>query len=180
MTKYVDGIEFVTEECCNCGMPFAMTKDFQGRRLRDRKLFYCPKGHQQHYVGKTEEQKLREQLQRRERDLEAAQGQAIALKHQRDEVARSYRKMRDRVKNGVCPCCSRTFQNLMMHMKTEHPEFGRHETLKALRDAYGLTQSALGNEIGVSQAVISSYERNLKVSEDAECRIVNWMEASEQ
>lgn len=178
MSKFVDGIEFVTVECCNCGMPFAMTEDFNTRRLNDHGWWYCPRGHQQHYTGKTEAQKLKEQLDRRQRDLEAVQGQAIALKSQRDEVAKSYRKMRDRVKNGVCPCCNRTFQNLMTHMQTEHPEFGKHETLKALRDAYGLTQSALADEIGLSAPTISNYERNLKISDWAKSAIENWMQTN--
>ncbi len=79
MSKFVDGIEFVTVECCNCGMPFAMTRDFKRRRLDDHKLFHCPAGHSQYYTGKSEAEKLKEQLAAKQRQLEAESGRAALL-----------------------------------------------------------------------------------------------------
>lgn len=178
MGKFVDGIQFITEECCNCGMPFAMTADFRERRLHDRKLFFCPRGHSQYYAGKTEEQKLREQLDRERRAREAECGRASALQHQRDEIARSYGRMRERVKNGVCPCCSRTFQNLLQHMRTKHPDFGSHQLLKSLRDTFGLTQSTIAREIGVPVSYVSNFERARPVPAHAEVKIAQWMEGN--
>lgn len=32
-----------------------------------------------------------------------------------------------RVKNGVCPCCNRSFQNLKRHMNTKHPNWSENE-----------------------------------------------------
>lgn len=180
MTKYVDGIQFVTEECCSCGMPFAMTADFRRRRLNDRKDWYCPRGHAQHYTGKSEAQKLRDQLSRTERRLEAESGRASLLEGQRDNLQRSYGRMRERVKNGVCPCCNRTFQNLLRHMRTKHPEFGQNNTLRALRDAYGLTQQALGEEVGIPGNYVSSFERDRYVPEHAKIAINEWVESQER
>lgn len=172
--NYVGGIKFVTEECCNCGMPFAMTEDFQKRRLRDRETFHCPKGHPQHYVGKTEEQKLREQLERKAAENDRLQAKASA-------IAKNYSRMRKRVKNGVCPCCTRTFQNLMEHMRTQHPDFGKHSTVRALREAFGLTQTALAQEIGggVTPQHISNYERERPVAYYAERGIEFWLAEQE-
>jgi len=178
MSQYVDGIEFVTEECCNCGILFAMTKDFQRRRLNDHKSFCCPSGHSQHYSGQTEGQKLRKQLERKQRQLEAESGRASLLEQQRNQLSKSYGKIRERVKNGVCPCCNRTFQNLLNHMRTEHPEFGSHEYLKSLRFAFGLTQQALGDEIGVPSAYISLYERDRPVPQWANTSISEWLESN--
>lgn len=175
MSKYVDGIEFVTEECCNCGLPFAMTKDFQRRRINDHKNFYCPSGHSQHYAGETEAKKLSKKLEQKQRQLEAAFGRASLLERQRDELGKSYGKMRERIKNGVCPCCNRTFQNLLDHMRNEHPEFGSHEQLKALRDAYGLTQKALGDEMGIPASYVSLYERDRPVPGWADANIEQWI-----
>lgn len=31
--------------------------------------------------------------------------------------------MKNRVANGVCPCCNRHFENLERHMKGQHPDF---------------------------------------------------------
>ena len=168
MSVFVDSVEYITEVCCNCGMSFAMTGDFKRRRLIDRKIFYCPAGHGQRYIGKTEEEKLRDAL-------EAEKGRAALLQRQRDEVSKSYSKMRKRVSNGVCPCCNRTFQNLLEHMKTQHPEFSDGQQLKVLRDTFGLTQSALGEEIGVSGSYISLFENEKEVPSWAESRIEDWI-----
>lgn len=79
MSKFVDEVWFEIEECCNCGMPFAVTTDFKNRRLKDHKSFYCPMGHGQHYTGETEEQNLRRQLSReREKASQAETGRHIA------------------------------------------------------------------------------------------------------
>lgn len=37
-------------------------------------------------------------------------------------------RMKNRVGNGVCPCCNRHFKNLQGHMKTKHPEFKDSES----------------------------------------------------
>lgn len=177
MTKYVDGIKFITEGCCTCGMPFAMTQDFHNQKLKDHETFYCPKGHPQHYTGKSQEQKLKEQLARKQEQLDAQQARAARLEQQQKQVTRSYKKMRERVKNGVCPCCNRTFQNLMDHMKTEHPDFENQEILRNLRQAYGLSQQGLAEEIGVTAAHISLFERQQPVTNWAQSRIDNWMES---
>lgn len=175
MSNYVDGIEFVTEICCNCGMPWAMTADFRKRRLKDRADFYCPAGHQQHYVGKSEEQKLRDELERKQRALESEQGRAIKLQSERDDIARAHKRMRDRVRNGVCPCCNRTFQNLLRHMQTEHPDFTEAKSLKVLRTAYGMTQKAVADEAGVATVYISLHENGKQVPGWAESRIDAWL-----
>lgn len=83
MNIYVAGIEFITEECCECHMAFAMTRDYKIQRLKDHKYFYCPKGHQQYYTGKSDEQKLRDKLDSAEQDLEVERACCTELK---DEV----------------------------------------------------------------------------------------------
>jgi len=178
MSVYVDEIRFVTEQCCNCGVPFAMTEDFRRRRLNDRKSFYCPKGHGQSYTGKTEVQKLKDQLSLKQDQLNVQTGRAMILENQLDDIAKTYKRVRERIKNGVCPCCNRTFENLLNHMKSEHPDFGSHEILKSLRLAYGLTQSALATEVGVSDGYVSLYENNKPLPEYAEQLLKSWVEAN--
>lgn len=176
MSTFVENIQFVTETCCSCGMPFAMTADFQQRRRRDRETFHCPAGHPQHYTGKTEEQKVREELERTRSNLEAEKSRALALADQRDQIARAHKRMRDRVKNGVCPCCKRTFENMLKHMRTEHPEFTEEKSLRVLREAYGLTQSALAGEVGIQSAYVSMHENGRPVPAHAKRRIDAWIE----
>jgi hypothetical protein len=115
--------QLIVQDCCNCGMTFAVPADYDKRRRNDHKSFYCPAGHPQSYTGKTEEQKQRERAERLERQLA-----------NRDEDLRSARasltatkgvltKTKKRVANGVCPCCNRSFANLGRHMAGQHPEF---------------------------------------------------------
>lgn len=174
MTKYIDGIEFATEICCKCAMAFAMPADFQRRRRDDRQSFYCPSGHKQHYVGKTEAQLLREQLERAERERDASKSVANSAIHERDQIARAHKSMRNRVMNGVCPCCNRTFQNLLRHMQTEHQsEF----SLRTLRQAFGMSQALLAKEIGVSQGHVSAVELGRSVTRSAQSAIDSWVES---
>lgn len=174
--EWVSGVQMVTEECCNCGMTFGMTKDFQRRALNDRSIwFYCPRGHQQHYTGKTEAQKLRDQLERERQRTEQEQLRAQELEQEKHRVKAQYNRIRKRVKNGVCPCCNRTFENLANHMKHQHPAFGDEKQLKTLRLAYGLTQYALAEECGVDTHHISLFENERDLPDWARIGIENWM-----
>lgn len=172
MTTYIDNVEMATEVCYKCAMVFGMPRDFQRRRLNDRTSFFCPAGHQQHYTGKTEEQRLKEEVERQKSMREAAEARASKATKDRDEVARAHSRMRVRVINGVCICCNRTFQNLLRHMQTEHPEA---ISLKVMREAFGMTQSALADEIGVSPTIVSWAERGTRVGARSQARIDAWL-----
>ncbi|MES1926529.1 helix-turn-helix transcriptional regulator [Salinisphaera sp. T31B1] len=179
MGTFVNSIKFVTEQCCNCGMPFAMTADFKRRRLSDRKEFYCPAGHPQHYTGKSEAQKLRDELEHARRYAARQLTRASVAENQRDEARRAHRRMRKRIQNGVCPCCNRTFQNLMRHMQDQHGG-NPHERLRVARLQLGLTQAQLADEAAqtahISAPVVSNYERGKPVSAAARVDIETWLE----
>jgi hypothetical protein len=175
MGRFVDNTEFVTEECCSCGVAFAMTADLFRRRKSDHKDFYCPNGHGQHYTGKTEAQKLKERLALEQSKSATLGLQLIGVKGRLDDAGRNYSRMRERVKNGVCPCCNRTFQNLLNHIKTKHPDFGSHKVLRSLCETYGLSQAALGDEIGILAAYVSLYENEKKVPQYAVGMIEEWI-----
>jgi hypothetical protein len=131
----VANVEMYVEECCNCGIIFAMTEDFHQEKLRhrgnnNRRTFYCPNGHAQWYTGETAEQKLKRELAQAENDkkwyerryTEASQ----RAEHERAR-ANGYKghatRISKRIKAGVCICCNRTFQDLASHMATKHPTF---------------------------------------------------------
>ena len=118
---------FVLEHCCNCGVPFYMTQEFQKDRIRRGLSFYCPAGHGQHYNGS--DQKKIKQL---ERQLESSRSNERFQQSQRRQAERSaaavkghLTRQKNRIKNGVCPCCNRTFVNLGRHIRGQHPEFGK-------------------------------------------------------
>lgn len=130
-------LELVTETCSSCGVLFAMDKELQQARVVDKRQFYCPNGHSQHYLGKSETQKLREQLDEERRQRQSAEQRVAMWQDDYKEAdaratrernrANGYKghatRITKRAKAGVCPCCNRTFQQLARHMATKHPQF---------------------------------------------------------
>lgn len=57
-------VPMVLEECVSCSMPFAVTEEFQRRRMEDKQSYCCPSGHWQAYQGKTDKQRLKEERDR--------------------------------------------------------------------------------------------------------------------
>lgn len=121
-----DPITFIVEECCSCGVPFAMTEYLKKERLKDKTSFYCPNGHSQSYVGKSDERlrKEAEEARKQAEQLAAeAQLRAQAERDQRLAAERELKRHRSRAKGGACPVCKRTFVQVTRHMKTQHPDF---------------------------------------------------------
>jgi hypothetical protein len=122
-------VGFVTETCCNCGIPFALLESHYEQLSADGGGFYCPNGHLQCYT-ETEAKRLRRQLEAEQQvSAEArrrAQQEREARKHA-EKVAQGYKgqmvRTQNRVSNGVCPCCNRSFANVKRHMTTQHPEY---------------------------------------------------------
>lgn len=121
--------------CLTCGVPIALPVTIKEEALRRRgptgRSFYCCNGHSQFYVGETAEQKL-------QRELDAAKkAHAVELEWQRSRREAAERSaaafkgkvtaLKNRVGNGVCPCCKRTFKQLAAHMACKHPEFKSEE-----------------------------------------------------
>lgn len=122
--------------CCHedCGVVFGLEQGFVRHRETDHRSFYCPNGHSQHFPGKTKDQLEIERLnvelgkeQRRRQWAEQSRDMANQREDRAKRKAAAYRgvltKTKKRVGNGVCPCCNRTFANLMNHMKTQHPTY---------------------------------------------------------
>lgn len=126
--------ELVTEECCRCGVLFAMPADLKERCLDNPgpngRQFYCPNGHSQHYTGKSKAQQERERADRLARRVDGLQTQLTHEADQRQAAERSARALRAvntrtrrRIAAGVCPACRRSFKDLAAHMQGQHPEY---------------------------------------------------------
>lgn len=133
MWTRIDDEQVYVCRCCKCESLMLLPKSLHdAARARAEKLsFFCPHGHAQVFTeGKSDVEKLREQLEAERRARQKAQ-QSVAM--WQDEARREQRRaaamkgvatrMKNRVKRGVCPCCNRTFSNLAAHMKSQHPEF---------------------------------------------------------
>lgn len=129
LAEFARQTQYVVEECCHvgCNCLFAMTLDMYNRRRADHKGFYCPNGHQQSYTGETEVERLKRALEGKEKDLEWQRAQR-AREERRSAAARGQvTKIKNRISNGVCPCCKRSFQNLKHHMNHMHPDFKKED-----------------------------------------------------
>jgi hypothetical protein len=124
----------VTEVCCSCGLRFAFPASFQKQRKEDRRTFHCPNGHSQSYTGKTEAEKLREELESEKRRHEYASAEVERLKEIRIHIERQHAaakgritKLKNSVAAGTCPCCKKYVPMLYAHMKTQHAGYAKKE-----------------------------------------------------
>lgn len=146
MTTMVVNQTLVHERCCNCNILFAIPTWLREERLADKASFYCPKGHGQHYVGKTTEQKLRDQLAAEQRKREQAEALAeqrrSRLDAERECTKRVQRRLaatqgvvtkhKRRISAGKCPCCTVKFADLKAHMASQHPDWNTTTEIDAL------------------------------------------------
>ncbi len=124
---------FVREECNSCGVQFAVTEEYQKKRLEVRgpnNPFYCPNGHKIWYIGKSDADVQRERAENLATQLKAADDRVRAQREARERAERlaaaargQVTKIKNRVGRGVCPCCNRSFDNLHRHMTSKHPTF---------------------------------------------------------
>jgi hypothetical protein len=107
-----------------CGHQILMSRDHYDACMQHGRAWYCTIcGKQRVFIGETEIAKLRRErdaaLQREETRKAMCRNLEEALSKEQKSKAR----LKKRVKNGVCPCCTRSFQNLKQHIATKHPDF---------------------------------------------------------
>lgn len=120
----------LTVTTCWCGIPHAVPEEMFDAALRahndgrDYTSIHCPLGHKWRFAATPQvdhERKAAERARIREQQVRdqllAAERSAIAYKGHAT-------RLRKRAAAGVCPCCSRSFQNLKRHMDGQHPGFG--------------------------------------------------------
>jgi len=122
------------EHCCECGIAFGVGEDFQRRRRADHASFCCPMGHWQSYLGQSDAEKARQEAERqrqlKEQYIRLANDRMEQRDHARRQAAAArgqVTRIKRRVGKGVCPCCTRTFQNLGRHMAGQHPDWSKDD-----------------------------------------------------
>lgn len=75
----ISNVCFETIECCKCHMIFAVTKQHRSSLIQSHETFYCPKGHGQSYVGKTDLDKWREYAHNADEQLKNCQREGNEL-----------------------------------------------------------------------------------------------------
>lgn len=111
---------------CWCGIHLAIPEDLYNFAVRHKgHAVSCPLGHT--FIYKNTLQEQNEQLRQQ---LDDARTRLTHARDERDFERRrviAYKgvlgKTKKRIAAGVCPCCTRTFQNLARHMRAQHPDY---------------------------------------------------------
>jgi len=108
--------------CGDCGITFAMPAHKLEEMRKNAGTFWCPNGHTRGWQV-TEAQRLKKELDATRARLE--EEKATTLRMQKSAIAMRAQttRLRNRIANGVCPCCNRSFVNLGRHMGTKHPDY---------------------------------------------------------
>lgn len=115
-------IDFTMLECGGCGIPFFVPTQWKKKKVNEHASFSCPNGCNRRFIGKSDAELLQEKLEEQRRIYE--EEQRILQDRLLDEINEKKKIKKDltRLKNGVCPCCNRSFHNLQQHIANEHPE----------------------------------------------------------
>lgn len=118
-------VQLQSTTCPECGVEHAMPTHLLNSKRNGRGTVYCPNGHVASWE-ESEADQLRKELARKAADLERMRA-LVADEKMRATAAEQRLLMANRslarTKNGVCPCCKRSFTALRRHMATKHPEF---------------------------------------------------------
>jgi hypothetical protein len=122
--------------CGECGGTYAINERYREKKAQDGGIWNCPYcrvgwG----YANNNENAKLKKELELERKRKEWAQQDAKrerenreAAEHQARAQKAAKTRLRNRIKNGVCPCCTRHFENLQAHIATKHPDFVKQPT----------------------------------------------------
>lgn len=124
-------IQLITVHCGVCGGTYAINERYHQKKREECGHWHCPYCEcSWGFSGKTKAQIEQEKREMVERQLEQARAESARMRDERDTAENRRRaekaaktRIKNRVANGVCPCCNRSFQNLHRHMTTKHPEF---------------------------------------------------------
>lgn len=123
----------VAVTCGACGCTFGLDSVHHQKLRETGGTFHCPNGHPRVY-RETDVQKVEKMLAAKVAQLDQARADAEWQKRQRQIAERrsaaargQVTRIKNRVGNGVCPCCNRSFGNLHRHMATKHPGWKKPE-----------------------------------------------------
>ena len=127
MTQTINiSTQLVLNDCPSCGVSFGLIENFDQRRRKDKKSFWCPNGHSLSYPGESDEKRIKRLENSLNHQTNVADMKRAELKTEKSAHRRTVGKLGaaskklKRVDNGVCPECRRSFANVARHMKSQH------------------------------------------------------------
>lgn len=120
--------------CAACGITFAAPEHFFTTRRHDHTSYYCPNGHSLWFPQQSDAEKAQAEAEKYKKLWKQEQRYAADVISERNAVQRSLSatkgvltRTKNRIANGVCPCCNRSFANLQRHMDGQHPEYTKQD-----------------------------------------------------
>lgn len=131
--KVVVENEFRAIRVAGCGHVVYLGVEHQAELRRTHRSFWCTIcGNTNVYKGESDIESLTRQLTSKQDMLDTARQQRDDELVKRRTVERrltaqrgATKRIKNRVGNGVCPCCTRSFANLRGHMATKHPGYSK-------------------------------------------------------
>jgi len=113
--------------CGKCGGVYAISERYERQKQMNGGFWTCPycKCSYGYSIEKSELEKEKAKA-KRANDLfirEQAQHDQTKMSLRAHKAAKT--KIKNRIANGVCPCCNRQFKNLHEHMKIKHPDYSK-------------------------------------------------------
>lgn len=116
--------------CGECGGTYALNERFRAQCAEKGKSWHCPYCQCGWGYKEGENTRLKKELELEKRRVAFANDQArmerelrTAAEHRERAQKSAKTRIKNRVANGVCPCCNRTFQDLQRHMATKHADY---------------------------------------------------------
>lgn len=123
-------VSLTTINCGECGGTYAINERYREQKQQEGGTWNCPYCKCGWGYTECENARLKRLLADEQARLareRAAHDQAKAsIRTKEAEIAKqknSSARLKKRIKNGVCPCCTRSFTNLRRHMETKHPDY---------------------------------------------------------
>lgn len=108
-------LTMTTMVCGECGIPFAVPQNYYNKLRETHETWHCPNGHERHYSGENEKEKLQRMLKEKENELMRKTTQNIQLDNQLTKIKKD-------ISAGKCPCCGKQYKHLANHMARKHPK----------------------------------------------------------
>lgn len=128
-------VDFTQITCCSegCHCVFAVPTTVYKTWQESEESWHCPYGHSQRFTEsettrlRRERDRLAQKIAQRDDEIKEKNERLAAKDRMLTATKGHVTRIKNRVSHGVCPCCSRSFENLKRHMASKHPQFRKEE-----------------------------------------------------
>lgn len=121
---YTESVTLQEVTCKSCGITHAIPLRLIEGLQQTGGYYYCPNGHQWGW-GESEATRMKKELTDAQERNSQLKTELLRIQDQLEASEREAKRHKQRVANGTCPCCHRSFVQLQRHMKTKHPEYAK-------------------------------------------------------